>query len=114
MAYEHLIEPPPMSGPGGTKQAWQAYAINLAKTALEWREVAYINFATIEKLEAENAELRARIASRRPKGGRPPIDDEKAARIRADVEAGLSRRAVAARHGVSAMTVTRLSRHRDK
>ena len=110
MADEDIIKPPPMTGPGGTKQAWQAFALRVAAAAIDWRNLAHFHAETIEKLQAENAELRERIASRRPKGGRPPIDDEKAARIRADVQAGLSRRAVAARHGVSAMTVTRLSR----
>ena len=110
MADKDMMEPPPMTGPNGTKQAWQAYAVRVAQAAIDWRSFAYLQNETIDKLQAENAELRERIASRRPKGGRPPIDDEKRARIRADVEAGLSRRAVAARHGVSAMTVTRLSR----
>ena len=53
--------------------------------------------------------LRAQIAERKPKGGRTRLADERVAEIERDIEAGYSRRQVAARTGVSAMTVQRVA-----
>jgi hypothetical protein len=64
---------------------------------------------TIRDLQAEIELLRKQIATRKPKGGKPRIDDAKTARIEAELEAGHSKRSIAARHRVSAMTVVRVA-----
>lgn len=100
---------PPSRGPGSGKEAW-VQAANRAADANAWAmSVIREQSAVIRALEAENDRLRA-LASRKPKGGRARLEDTKVSAIRADLAAGLSTRATAARHGVSAMTVSRVRR----
>ncbi len=87
----------------GTKRAdWIKHADFL-------RGVAALQRDMIHKLNAEIVLLKKQIAKRRPKGGRPPIDNEKVKRIEAELAAGHSKRSIADRHRVSAMTVVRIA-----
>lgn len=100
---------PPSRGPGSGKAAWVDYALHLhSNTATMW-SIIDDQSATIRELQAEVELLREQIAKRKPKGGRPPTDDKKVASIEADLARGYSRRQVASRCGVSAMTVTRIA-----
>ena len=126
---------PPRSGPGSDKEAWVAFAREVAKGSEEAQEVLDEQSALIASLEAEVAQLRARLAERTPSKAQPdtprpstlePADGELAndkprdtrrkmsdatkAAIRADLAAGLSQSEAARRNGVSAMTVSRLVR----
>ena len=64
------------------------------------KEIAY--------LRGEVALLKKRIAERKPKCGRPPLDEGLVARLEAEIEGRGSDRAIAVRYGVSHMTVYRL------
>jgi Trp operon repressor len=101
---------PPTRGPGSGKSAWVAFAVEQAANAEALWTIIDEQSATIRELQAEVELLRGQIAQRKPKGGRPRIDDETAARIEADLAAGYSQRQVAARCNVSAMTVSRIAR----
>jgi len=100
---------PPSRGPGSGKAAWVDYALHVHQNSVTLWGIIDDQSATIRELQAEVALLREQIAERKPKGGRPRTDDEKVARIEADLAAGYSRRQVASRCGVSAMTVTRVA-----
>ena len=104
------IPPPPLRGPGSGKDAWVAFAREVARSnELLWQAVDQQS-AVIRELEAELTLQRRQLARRKPKGGRPRLSDERAAGIEAELAAGdYSRRATAVRHGVSAMTVSRLA-----
>ena len=104
------ITAPPSQGPGSGKAAWVAYARERAEACATLWEVIDNQSGTIRELQAEIELLRSQIETRKPKGGRPRLHDEKVARIEADLAAGYSRRQVAGRCGVSAMTVTRVAR----
>ncbi len=94
---------PPTRGPGSGKEAWVSFA----------SEMAHANEALWRLLDEQSnaiAYLEAKLAERKPKGGRLPVSDRAVAGIRADLAAGLSQRQAAARNGVSAMTVSRLAR----
>lgn len=101
---------PPSRGPGSGKAAWVEYALSQAQNGQTLWGIIDDQSATIRELQAEVELLRKQIAERKPKGGRPRTDDKKVARIEADLAAGYSRRQVASRCGVSAMTVTRVAR----
>lgn len=101
---------PPSRGPGSGKDAWVAFATDIANGSRVAWETVDAQSNVIASLEAEVAQLRARLAERKPKGGRPKVSDRTAAMIRADLAAGLSQRQAAARNGVSPMTVSRLAR----
>ncbi|WP_029032435.1 hypothetical protein [Salinarimonas rosea] len=100
---------PPARGPGSGKEAWVEAAYRLADANVRAFASIEKQSAVIRALEAENDRLRA-LASRKPKGGRARLEDTVVSAIRADLAAGLSTRATAARHGVSAMTVSRVRR----
>lgn len=68
-----------------------------------------IQAITIRELRAENALLRKQIEERKPKGGRPQLEDKLKGQIEADLAAGYTMRAAASRAGVSAMTVSRIA-----
>lgn len=103
---------PPRYGPDSGKQAW----IDFAMQAIDGNEDAWAMInkqsVVIRELQAEVAELRKRIATRKPKGGRPRLLDEQIDAIRHDIDRGLSARAIGARHGVSATTVSRYAAKR--
>ncbi len=111
---------PPVSGPGSDKEAWVAFAREVAKGNEEAWEVVDEQAALIASLEAEVAQLRAQLAEpergepkpteRKGKGGRRKTSEDTREAIRADLAAGLSQSQAASRNGVSAMTVSRLVR----
>lgn len=103
------ITAPPSQGPGSGKPAWVAYALERAETCATLWGVVDDQTATIKELRAEIELLRHQIATRKPKGGRPRIVDQKVNQIEADLAAGLSKRSIASRHRVSAMTVVRVA-----
>lgn len=100
---------PPGRGPGSGKPSWVAYGIDQAKNCATLWDIVDEQTATIRDLQAEIELLRNQVATRKPKGGRPRIDDAKTARIEVELEAGHSKRSIAARHRVSAMTVVRVA-----
>ena len=100
---------PPSRGPGSGKAAWVEYAVAQAKNGARLWAIIDDQSATIRELQAEIELLRAQIAKRKPKGGRPRTPDAKLQRIEADLQAGVSKRATAKRNGVSAMTVVRVA-----
>ena len=101
---------PPSQGPGSGKAAWVAYAIERAETCATLWGVVDDQTATIKELRAEIELLRNQIATRKPKGGRPPTPDAKVNQIEAELSAGHSKRSIAARHRVSPMTVVRVAK----
>ena len=103
------ITAPPSQGPGSGKAAWVAFANNRAENVETLWGVIDDQTATIRDLQAEIELLRNQIETRKPKGGRPRIPDDKAQRIEAELEAGHSKRSIASRHRVSAMTVVRVA-----
>lgn len=101
---------PKQRGPGSGKDAWVAFAQSIAHgNEVAWATVE-AQSAVIADLQAEVQALRDKLASRKPKGGRPKVLQRTEAAIRADLAAGLSQRQAAVRNGVSAMTVSRLVR----
>ncbi len=64
----------------------------------------------IADLKGELALLRQQIASRKPKGGRPAIDDKLVQAIEVALIAGASTRQIAQRYKVSPMTVSRVKK----
>ena len=125
-----LIPWPPLSGPGSDKEAWVAFAREVAKGNEEAWEVVDEQAARVASLEAEVAQLRAQLVERQPaapelitlnpaerepaegmpKGSRRKTSEDTKEAIRADLAAGLSQSQAARRNGVSAMTVSRLVR----
>lgn len=103
------IMSPPSQGPGSGKAAWVAYARNREQNAETLWGIVDDQTATIKELQAEIELLRNQIATRKPKGGRPRISDDKVQRIEDELAAGHSKRSIAARHRVSAMTVVRVA-----
>ena len=103
------IQQPPSRGPGSKKAAWVDYALSQSANSAALWGIIDEQSATIRELQAEVELLREQIAKRKPKGGRPRTDDKKVARVEADLAAGYSRRQIASRCGVSAMTVTRIA-----
>jgi hypothetical protein len=99
---------PPLRGPRSGREAWIGYARKAADAngglvrivAEQAREIAY--------LRGEVTLLKRRIAERKPKGGKPALAEELVARLEAEIERGGGDRAIAARHGVSHMTVYQL------
>ena len=142
MLHDHAYDPahdeatsisipwPPLIGPGSDKEAWVAFAREVAKGNEEAWEVVDEQAALIASLEAELAQLRVRLvelepvaldpttfeavesepAQRQPKVGRRKTSEATKEAILADLAAGLSQSQAAARNGVSAMTVSRLVR----
>lgn len=100
---------PPSRGPGSGKEAWVRFATEMCDSnEVLWRFVDD-QTATIKELQAEIELLRNQIATRKPKGGRPRTSDDKVQRIEDELAAGHSKRSIAARHRVSAMTVVRVA-----
>lgn len=142
MLHDHAYDPaqdevtsipipwPPLNGPGSDKEAWVAFAREVARGNEEAWEVVDEQAARVARLEAEVAQLRARLAElepatldpatlevaesepaqRQPKEGRRKTSEATKEAILADLAAGLSQSEAARRHGVSAMTVSRLVR----
>lgn len=104
---------PPASGPGSGKEAWRAIALDY----MGWNEglgrLIDEQSATIAELKAEIELLRRQIATRKPKGGKPAVDDETVQRIEVALLAGASTRQIAQRYKVSAMTVSRIHKRMD-
>lgn len=100
---------PPARGPGSGKAAWVEFARDMAQSNGALWDMVDRQSGTIRELQAEIELLRKQIETRKPKGGKPRIDDAKRARIEAELEAGYSKRSIAARHRVSAMTVVRVA-----
>lgn len=103
------IRTPPSRGPGSGKAAWVAYALERAETCETLWQIVDEQSAAIRDLQAEIELLRAQIAERKPKGGRPRLDDRRVAEIERDLAAGYSTRQIASRCSVSAMTVSRVA-----
>jgi len=101
---------PPARGPGSGKAAWVEFARAMAESNGAALDIVDRQSGTIRELQAEIELLRKQIETRKPKGGKPRIDDAKTARIEAELEAGHSKRSIAARHRVSAMTVVRVAK----
>jgi predicted DNA-binding protein (UPF0251 family) len=117
---------PPLTGPGSDKEAWVALAREVAKGNEEAWNVVDEQAALIARLEAEVVQLQAQLAERsrtepepaasepteraapEPKGSRRKTSEATREAIRTDLAAGLSQKEVAARYGVSVMTVWRL------
>lgn len=100
---------PPTQGPGSGKAAWVAFAQDRVRNEQSLWGIIDDQSATIRELQAEIELLRAQIAERKPKGGRPRTPDAKLQRIEADLRAGVSKREAAKRNGVSPMTVVRVA-----
>lgn len=101
---------PALRGAGSGKDAWVAFANDMARSTDVLFQTTEDQSNLIEQLQTEVARLKAHIASRKPKGGRPATPDNLADLIKADLARGYSQRAAAVRNGVSAMTVSRLAR----
>ena len=109
------ITAPRMTGPGSGKAAWVAFAREVLDANIGLSDLIDRQSATIRELKAEVALLKRQIASRKPKGGRPPLDGAKAAAIEADLRSGAwSKRGIAARHHVSPTTVKRIADRMDQ
>lgn len=104
------IRRPPARGPGSGKEAWIEYACRRDDTCDLLFDIVDQQSAAIRELQGEVALLRRQIAERKPKGGKARLDDATTARIERDLAAGLSQRKTARKHGVSAMTVSRVAR----
>jgi hypothetical protein len=100
---------PPSQGPGSGKAAWVAFAESRMTNEQSLWGIIEDQSSTIRELQAEVELLRAQIAKRKPKGGRPRTDDKKVLSIEADLQAGLSKRETAKRNRVSPMTVVRVA-----
>lgn len=107
------VTAPRLQGPGSGKAAWVAYAIDRAETCTTLWGIVDDQTATIRELRAEIELLRNQIATRKPKGGRPRIADSKVNQIEAELSAGHSKRSIASRHRVSAMTVVRVAKRME-
>ncbi len=70
------------------------------------RAAGLFNSAVADEVEL----LRRRIAERKPKGGRPPVPQEKVDRVEHDIGAGKRDRAIAVAYGVSYVAVNRIRR----
>lgn len=101
---------PPWRGPGSGKDAWITYARDQADNAAKLWTMIDEQSAVIRELQGEVELLRRQIAERKPKGAKAKLDDAATARIERDLAAGLSQRKTARKHGVSAMTVSRVAR----
>jgi hypothetical protein len=99
---------PPSRGPGSGKEAWISFASETAHSNEALWRLLDEQSNTIAYLETEVAQLRAKLAERKPKRGRPPLADHKVAAIRADLAAGFTQGKAAERNGVARMTVWRL------
>lgn len=104
---------PPASGPGSGKDAWRALAQRMLDSNDSLSAVIAEQKATIAELNAEVDLLRRQIATRKPKGGKPAVDDETVQRIEVALLAGASTRQIAQRYKVSAMTVSRIKKRMD-
>lgn len=105
----YAVPVPPRSGPGSGKEAWIAFAEEIRRAGRQWQDLCKEQSQVIADLQAEVRLLREHIASRKPKGGRPRLPDDKVAAIEVDLQDGASMRLVAKRHGVSVMTVSRIA-----
>ena len=112
--YVTTTSAPPSQGAGSGKAAWVAYAIERAETCATLWGIVDDQTATIKELRAEIELLRKQIATRKPKGGRPPTPDAKVNQIEAELSAGHSKRSIAARHRVSPMTVVRVAKRMEE
>ena len=92
------------------RAAWMSYGVRQAENVSNLWDMIHRQSDTIKELQAEIELLRTQIETRKPKGGRPRTPDSKAQRIEAELEAGYSKRSIAARHRVSAMTVVRIAK----
>lgn len=109
------ITAPRMTGPGSGKAAWIAFAHRAVDANAGLSDLIDQQFAAIRELKAEVALLKRQIASRKPKGGRPPLDEAKVAAIETDLRSGAwSKRRIASRHHVSATTVQRIEDRMDQ
>lgn len=103
------VRRPPSRGPGSGKDAWVQFAENMAETNGTLWDVVDRQSRLIAKLQGEVELLRRQVAERKPPG-RARTPDAVVARIERDLAAGLSQRETGRRHGVSAMTVSRVAR----
>lgn len=110
-----VIKAPRTQGPGSGKAAWVAFAREVMHANNRLSDLIDQQASHIRELKAEVALLKAQIASRKPKGGRPALDQAKVAAIEAELRSGAwSKRNIAARHGVSVTTITRIGDRMDQ
>lgn len=102
------IRAPAAQGPGSGKAAWQAFGLQVIDANEGLTRLIDRQSEVIRDLEAEVKLLRDQIASRKPKGGRPPLASETIDDIERALDTGQSTRKIAERHRVSAMTVSRV------
>ena len=93
---------------GTSRQLWLEYVIRRAKDNAQLSAIIGLQGKVIRRLQAENAALRRQVAARKATGGRPALDPRTAALIERELARGGSLRQVAARLGVSHMTVSRV------
>jgi hypothetical protein len=103
------IPPPPAAGPGSGRDAWRGFARRLAEANAGLVELVERLVEVNRRHRAEAESLHARLAARKPRGGRPSIPEETARRIAYDLAGGASARSVARRYRVSHTTVNRLA-----
>ena len=99
---------PPSRGPGSGKDARMALAVRLQDKNEGLALLINEQAALIQEQAAEVALLKRQVAERKPKGGRQPMPDGTVDSIEAALATGASVRSVAKRHGVSAMSVSRV------
>jgi hypothetical protein len=107
----YTIKEPPNRGPGSGKAAWVRYALELLDANRGWQETVEEQSTAIRELKAEIALLKRQIATRKPKGARPPVPQETVDRIEYEVARGGSTRHIARLYHVSHVTVHRIRQH---
>ncbi|MCF3932965.1 hypothetical protein L1787_05995 [Acuticoccus sp. M5D2P5] len=103
-----VVNHPPASGRGSSKEAWKAYTTELVDAAADLLDLLAQKEVTISKQAAEIARLQKQILARKPRGGRPKTASETTDRIERAISEGRSTRDIAKFYGVSAMTVSRI------
>jgi DNA invertase Pin-like site-specific DNA recombinase len=110
----HKLKAPPVTGAGSGKEAWVAFAARCAAANIEAHKLIAEQSAAIKALQGEVVLLKRRIATRKPKGGRPPLPDDVKARLEHEIELGGSDRVIAGRYGVSHVTVYRVRKRMEQ
>ena len=102
------IPRPRSHGPGSGKATWVAYALAVADANHTLRELIEGQSAAIRALKGEVELLKRQITARRPKGGRAPLPEATVARVEEEIARGGTDRGIAARYGLSHMSVYRI------
>ena len=106
---------PPSSGPGSSKDAWVRFARELSEAHANCMTMMDHQSATIQELKAEIESLQEKVDRLMNRGGRPPISDATVRQIERELADGrYTQSAIAARNGVSPMSVSRIARRLAK